>query len=169
MPKKGKRKYYRINQYIKAREVRLIDKTGKQVGILRLEEALKKAEEEGLDLVEVAPQANPPVCRILNFREWLYKNKVKKKRKPEAELKEIRLRPFVSPHDLEVKLKRARAFLKEKNSVRVTIQFRGREMRHREKGKELFAKIQNELSKEGKVVLAPKFKGRMLVGIFGPK
>lgn len=172
MPRSGKRRYYRINHYIKAPKVRVIDREGEQLGILSISQALAEAQKAGLDLVEVAPEANPPVCKIINFRNFLYEKRAKKqkeRRRKGKEFKEIRLRPFVSEHDLEVRLQRIEEFLREKNSVRINVLFRGREMRHKEFGTKLLGKIIDYLGDKINVLSPPKFKGRVLTTVLGPK
>lgn len=136
-------------------------------------QALGKAREAGLDLVEIAPKADPPVCKILNFRNFLHekwsKNKKKRRGKSGEGVKQIRLRPFVSEHDLNVRLERIKEFLAEKNKIRITILFRGREMRHKEFGTKLFEKIVSHFGDKINVLAPPKFKGRMLTATIGPK
>lgn len=127
---------YRVNKQIKAKEVRLIDENGKQIGIVPLQEALRIASEKGLDLVEVAPQANPPVCKILDYGKFLYelKKKEKEARKKQREhaidVKDMMLSVRIDEHDLKVKLKHMREFLMDGDKVRVRIRFRGREHLH---------------------------------------
>ena len=131
---------YRVNKQIKAKEVRLIDENGKQIGIVPLQEALRIASEKGLDLVEVAPQANPPVCKILDYGKFLYelKKKEKEARKKQREhaidVKDMMLSVRIDEHDLKVKLKHMREFLMDGDKVRVRIRFRGREHLHPELG-----------------------------------
>lgn len=172
MPRAGKKRYYRINQYIRAPRVRVISKEGKQLGIMSTPQALSEAQKTDLDLVEVAPEANPPVCKILNFRDFLYEKrtrKQKKGRRKEGDLKEIRLRPFVSENDLNVRLKRIKDFLEEKNNVRILVVFRGREMGHKEFGTKLIQRILNHFGEKIQIISPPKFKGKSLIATIGSK
>lgn len=173
MPRTSKKKYYRINQYIRTPKVRVVSREGEQLGVMPVLQALTKAQEAGLDLVEVAPKADPPVCKILNFRNFLYEKWGRNKRKPRGKgsekTKQIRLKPFVSEHDLNVKLERIKKFLAEKNKVRITILFRGREMRHKEFGVKLFEKIINHFGDDVNILSPLKFKGKILTATLGPK
>lgn len=174
MPRGKKKRYYRINHYIQTPKVRVIDKEGKQLGVMPLARALTEARKADLDLVEIAPEADPPVCKILNFRNFLYEKRVQKYKKAKSkksggELKEIRLKPFVSDHDLETKLERIKEFLGEKNNVRITVLFRGRQARYKEFGTKLIDKIINQLGEKINVLVPPKLKGRILVTTIGPK
>ncbi|MHB2152931.1 translation initiation factor IF-3 [Calditrichota bacterium GD2] len=154
----------RINEAITAREVRLIDDEGKQVGIVSVDKALALAQEKGLDLVEIAPNANPPVCKILDYGKYVYeqskKEKLSKKKQHTVVVKEIRMRPKTEDHDLKYKLKHAREFLMNKNKVKFTVHFRGRELAHKEFGERLLEKIENELSDIAKVEGKKQFEGR---------
>ncbi|WP_340690032.1 translation initiation factor IF-3 [Hydrogenobacter thermophilus] len=160
---------HRINRQIRAKEVRLIDENGKQIGIVPLEEALKLAEEKGLDLVEIAPQAKPPVCKILDYGKFVYeqkkKEKVAKKKQREhaIEVKDIQLSTRIDEHDLKVKLKHMREFLEEGDKVRIRIRFRGREHIHPELGDRLVQRILEELSDIGKIESEPKKEGAFLM------
>lgn len=174
MPRGRKKRYYRINYYIQAPKVRVVDREGKQSGIIPLAEALAEAKKADLDLVEIAPETKPPVCKILNFRNFLYEKRVQRQRGPKSkkgggELKEIRLRPFVSEHDLNTKLERIKEFLEEKSSVRITVLYRGRQNRYKEFGIQLVDRIINQLGDKIKVLVPPKIKGRILAVTIGPK
>ncbi|MDR0977920.1 MAG: translation initiation factor IF-3 [Endomicrobium sp.] len=164
---------FRINQFIRVSEVRLIDSDGAMVGILKTSEALAKAQAEGLDLVEISPQANPPVCRIINFSKFKYemekKEKEARKKQKICHVKEIRIKPRIGEHDLEVKIKRAREFIAGGDKVQITAVFSGREMQHRDFGIRIMDKIKKSLADaaepEGKtssmgtrmfITLAPK-------------
>lgn len=168
---KTHRPFYRLNFSVTAPSVRLIDETGKQVGIVTREEALRKAQELEVDLVEVAASANPPVCRLIDFKKFQYlesrKHKEERKKNKEVELKEVRMGPFVAQRDLEVRLGRIREFLKEGHRVKVTIHFAGRQITHPEFGHELFRKITGELSEIAHVEREAKFEGRNLTLILG--
>jgi len=166
---------YRINRQIRAKEVRLIDTDGKQLGIFPLQEALRLAEERGLDLVEIAPNASPPVCKILDFGKFMYELKkkeksAKKKQKEHAmEVKDIMLSLRIDEHDLKVKLKYMREFLEDGDKVRVRIRFRGRENLHPELGDRLAERIIQELSDVGQLEGSTKREGNFLTFSLIPK
>lgn len=166
---------YRINRQIRAREVRLIDESGKQVGIVPLQEALAIAEEKELDLVEIAPQANPPVCKLLDYGKFVYEQKkkekeAKKKQKEHAmDVKDINLSLRIDDHDLKVKLKHVREFLEDGDKVRVRIKFRGRENTHPELGDRLVQRILDEVSDIGQLESEPKKEGMFLSFSLLPK
>ncbi|ADC89313.1 translation initiation factor IF-3 [Thermocrinis albus DSM 14484] len=166
---------YRINRQIRAKEVRLIDETGKQIGIVPLQEALKIAEERGLDLVEVAPNANPPVCKLLDYGKFLYelrkkeKEARKKQKEHSMEVKDIMMNPRIDEHDLKVKLKHMREFLEDGDKVRVRIRFRGRENLHPELGDRLVQRILEELSDVSQLESPPKKEGNFLSFALLPK
>lgn len=167
------KKFYRLNQAISAKELRVVDEKGKQIGILPRNQALQQAQEKGLDLVEVASQAQPPVCKIVNFRKFKFqerkKNQAGQKKSRKAEQKEIRFRPFIAANDLETRLKRAERFLKAGHAVKITVQFRGREMTKRDFGYELLKKTSERLANFGQIIKTPKFINRQLAMTFGPK
>jgi len=166
---------YRVNRQIKAKEVRLIDESGAQIGIVPLKEALNIAEDKGLDLVEIAPKAKPPVCKIMDYGKFKYELKKKerearKKQKEHAiEVKDIRMKVRIDEHDLKVKLKHMREFLEDGDKVRVRIRFRGRENVHPELGERLFKKIVDELQDLGEVETQPKREGPFLVFTLMPR
>ncbi|MDR2616990.1 MAG: translation initiation factor IF-3 [Endomicrobium sp.] len=143
-------KKFRINQFIKVPEVRLIDSDGTMLGIVKTVEALSKAQTLGLDLVEISPQASPPVCKIINFSKFKYemdkKGKEAKKRQKNSQLKEVRIRPSIGEHDLEIKIKHARSFIEDGNKVQITVMFSGREMQHRDFGVKVMDKVKESLS-----------------------
>jgi translation initiation factor IF-3 len=140
---------FRINQFIRVSEVRLLDSDGTMVGIVKTSEALAKAQAKELDLVEISPQANPPVCKIINFSKFKYemekKEKEAKKKQKIFHLKEIRIRPRICEHDLEVKIKRAREFITGGDKVQLTAMFSGREMQHKDLGIKIMNKIKESL------------------------
>ncbi len=142
----------------------MIDADGKQVGVVPVEDALKLAREQGLDLVEVAPNANPPVCKIMDFGKYAYekskKEKLSKKKQHTVVVKEIRMRPKTETHDLEYKVKHAREFLLNKNKVKFTVHFRGRELAHKEFGEQLLNRVVDMLSDIAKIESEMKFEGR---------
>jgi len=146
----NKRAYLRVNEAIRAREVRLINFDGKQIGVVPIEEARRRAEEAALDVVEVAPDANPPVCKIVDYRKVLYEQKRReregRKRRRHTEIKEVKMRPTIDKHDLEIKMRHVREFLTLGHKVKVTVQFRGREMAHTELGRGLLGRFAEGLN-----------------------
>jgi len=166
------RKFYRINQYITAKTLRVISEEGKQTGIISREEALKKAQEAHLDLVEIAPNAKPPVAKIIDFKKFKYleKKKAKKSKKTgkRQETKELRMRPFIGDSDLNFRIKRATKFLKEGNRVRVVIRFRGREFSQKDRGYQLIEKFAEQLKTFGQLSQKPKMMGKNLVATIEP-
>ncbi len=163
----------RINEQIRVREVRLIDEKGEQRGIIPTLEAIKIAREIGLDLVEVAPQSVPPVCKLLNFGKYKFEQekKIKDTRKhtKAAELKEIRMQPKIAEHDLDFKSNHVKEFLEQGNKVKVTIRFRGRELAHTEIGEQILKKILAKL--EGFYIMEklPLMEGRFMSMVLQPK
>lgn len=147
--------------------MRLIDENGKQVGIISSTEALKIAEEHGLDLVEIAPQADPPVCKIMDFGKYKYQQQMKdrqsKKKQHVIKLKELRFRPRIGEHDLIMKINRARKFLNDGCKVKITLMFRGRELAHKEDGFNLIERVIKELSDVSVVDKAPVSEGRTII------
>lgn len=167
-----KREGERINQFIKASEVRVVhDKKG-SLGIMNIKDALALAREEDSDLVEIVPNANPPVCKIINYGKYKFelqkKNKEAKKKQKLVQLKEIKMRPQISVHDYNFKMKHIREFLNEGNKVKITIMFRGREMAHTEFGYDLIAKIIKDLENEASTEKPPKMEGRNLSAVLNP-
>jgi len=163
---------HRINRDIRVREVRLIDEQGKQMGIYPTREALRVAEERGYDLVEIAPQANPPVCRLLDYGKFVYelhrKERDARKAQKQIEVKEIQIRPKTADHDIEVKLNAARKFLAEGAKVRVRVRFRGREHTHPELGDELMERVISDMSDVAVVESPPKPEGSALIMLLSP-
>ena len=169
-PQKGGR---RINEEIETAEVRLVDPSGEVLGVVPTQEALAKAEEFGLDLVEMASNASPPVCKILDYGKLKY---VDQKRKAEArkktktfDVKEIKMRPGIELHDYDVKMKAMRRFLDEGDKVKVTLRFRGREMSHQELGMKILDRVRDDLEKLAKVEQYPKMEGRQMVMVIVPR
>ena len=162
-----------VNWQIRAPEVRVIGHDGKQIGVLPLKEAMKLAEEQGLDLVEVAPQATPPVCRIMNYGKYKYQQSKKiqeaKKHQTVIQVKEVKIRPRTEEHDLQFKLRHAKRFLSEGNKVKVSMLFRGREIAHPEMGRELLDRIIAELKDLIVIEQAPRLEGRSMVMLLAPK
>ena len=162
----------RVNGRISSPEVQVISSEGENLGILTIKEALYHAKEEGLDLIEIAPNAKPPVCKIIDIGKYKYDqqkkaNKAKKKQKT-VELKEIKLRPSTETHDYNFKIKNAQKFLSKGNKVKFTVKFKGREMQHNYLGKELLNRIQDDTKKFGKLELSPKFEGRQMIMVIQP-
>lgn len=162
----------RINQQISVPSVRLIDADGEMVGVVPTRVALAKAAEVGLDLIEVSPNANPPVCKILDYGKYKYeaqkrRNEAKKKQKV-IEIKEIRIRPGIDDHDYDVKLRAIVRFLEEGDKVRVSLRFRGREMMHQELGMKLLDRLKADLGDKAKIEQAPKLEGRQILMALAP-
>ena len=153
--------------------MRLIAPDGEQIGVVSTKEALQKAEGFGLDLVEVAPNSKPPVCRIMDFGKYKYeqskKEKISKKKQHVITVKEIRLRPRTDEHDLETKLRHSRKFLEQRNKVKITILFKGREMAYQDFGTELMQRIIKSLEDISKVEAEPKMEGRRMVMVLTTK
>ncbi|MCX8029631.1 MAG: translation initiation factor IF-3 [Brevinematales bacterium] len=166
-------KSIRINEKIRVPEVRLIDVDGKQIGIVPISEALRIANEKGLDLVEVSPEAKPPVCRIMDFGKYKYqlekKEKEAKKKQKEIEVKEFKIGFNISDHDYSYRKEHMIEILKEGNKVKVTIVFKGRQIAFKDKGYELIDKIQNDLSEYAIIEKEPKFEGKKLFVVFAPR
>ncbi|MCY3898722.1 MAG: translation initiation factor IF-3 [Caldilineaceae bacterium] len=162
----------RINHRIRTREVRVIDEVGTQLGIMDVQAALQAAEERDLDLVEVAPNANPPVCRFMDYGKYLYERQKReresRKAQKQIEIKEVRLRPKTGEHDIQVVLNKTRKFLKDGAKVRVRIRFRGREIVHRDIALDLMKRVTEELEEEAVVESHPGFEGRSMVMLLAP-
>ncbi|WP_207480319.1 translation initiation factor IF-3 [Arenibaculum pallidiluteum] len=163
----------RVNREINARSVRLIGADGEMIGVVTLREALMAAEDAGLDLVEVSPNAEPPVCKILDYGKFKYEAQKKaaeaRKKQKIIEVKEIKLRPNIDDNDYGVKMKSARRFLEEGDKVKVTMRFRGREMAHQEIGMNVLVKVRDDLQDLSKVEQMPKLEGRQMVMVLAPK
>ena len=166
-------RFVRVNERIRAREIRVIDEEGKQLGIMPPYEALKLARERGLDLVEVSASANPPVCRIINYGKYLYQLSKRqheaRKHQRSSGLKEVKFSPRTGEHDIEVKRNQMLRFLQEGSKVKATVEFRGREMAHRDLGWKLLERLINEIGEAGQVEIRPKQEGRNLSAILAPK
>ena len=158
---------------IRAKEVRVVDEEAGQLGIMTPEDAIALAQSRELDLVEVAPTANPPVCRIMNYGKFQYQKSKRaheaKKHQKQVVLKEVKFRPKTEEHDFEFKKKHIMRFLEEGNKAKATLIFRGREMTHQEIGRKLMDRLIEELSEVAEVERAPKMEGYALVAIFNPK
>ncbi len=165
-------KNLRVNQSIRAKEVRVIDDAGKQVGVMATYEALRLAQERNLDLVEVAPNAQPPVCRIIDFGKFIYertkKEREAKKGQKAIEIKELRIRPKTNWYHTGFKLKRVREFLKAGNKIRVRVIFRAREISHINIGREILEKVAVELADAATIEQTPLMDGKSIVMLLGP-
>jgi translation initiation factor IF-3 len=163
----------RINEEIRVPEVRLIDADGNQLGVVSSREARRLSEEAGLDLVEISPDAKPPVCRIMNFGKFAYQQSKRKaaakKKQKQVHLKEVKLRPATEEADYQVKLRNIIRFLADGDKAKITIRFRGREMTHPELGMQLMDRIITDLVDHGIVEQRPKLEGRQMVMVIGPK
>ena len=162
----------KANERIRSPQVQVISSDGKNLGILNIKEAINAARQEGLDLIEISPNANPPVCKIIDIGKYKYDlqkkaNKAKKKQKI-INLKEIKLRPVTEIHDYNFKIKNAQKFLTKGDKVKFTVQFRGREMQHTNLGHQLMERIINDTTNLGKVEIKPKFEGRQMIMIVQP-
>ncbi len=160
------------NQQIRAIDVQVIGSDGNNLGTLPLKKAIEKAKEEGLDLIEISPNANPPVCKIMDMGKYKYdlqkKANIAKKKQKVVALKEIKLRPGTDVHDYNFKVKNAKKFLVNKDKVKFTVKFKGREMQHINLGKDLMNRIIDDTKDVGKVETRPKFEGRQMIMIMQP-
>ena len=163
----------RVNEQIKVREVRLIDQDGENHGVVGIEKALAMAAEVGLDLAEISPDSNPPVCKILDFGKFKYAEQKKanlaRKKQKIIEIKEIKVRPGIETHDYEVKMRAIKKFLDEGDKVKVTLRFRGREMAHQELGFAVLKRIEADTAEIAKIEQDAKSEGRQVVMVLGPK
>jgi translation initiation factor IF-3 len=163
----------RVNEEIRVREVQLIDQTGHNHGPTDIQAALAKAQEAGLDLVEIAPNSTPPVCKILDYGKYKYQAQKKaaeaRKKQKVVEVKEIKLRPMIDDHDYDVKMRSMQRFFSEGDKVKVTLRFRGREMAHQELGTALLNRVKEDTLKFAKVEQEPRFEGRQVVMVLAPR
>ena len=166
-PNQTKQPYFRINHQIRAKEVRLLDSEGKQIGVVSVDEARRLAVEQELDLVEIAPLATPPVAKIIDYSKFLYQLKKKKqeekKKTVTSETKQIRMGPFIGNHDLEIKVRHAKEFLEDGDKVKFIVRFRGREFTKKELGENVLKKVIEMLSEVAKVERDPHMEGRQMV------
>ena len=163
----------RVNGAIRAPQVRCIDPDGEQLGVLDTRHAISKAEDFGLDLVEVQPNVDPPVCKILDYGKYKYEaqkraNEARKKQKI-IEVKEIKLRPNIDEHDYQVKMRNVVKFLSGGDKVKVTLRFRGREMAHQELGANVLTRVREETDEIAKIEAMPKMEGRQMIMVLAPK
>ncbi|MEJ2347157.1 MAG: translation initiation factor IF-3 [Gammaproteobacteria bacterium] len=163
----------RLNAQITAPQVRLIDAEGEQAGIVSIEEALQSAGEAGLDLVEVSPNADPPVCRVMDYGKFKFEQSKKlqsaRKKQKQIQVKEIKFRPGTDEGDYRVKLRNLIRFLSDGDKAKVTLRFRGREMAHQELGRQLLERVEKDLEEYGAVEQWPRMEGRQMVMVFTPK
>lgn len=163
----------KVNEMILAKEVRVIDEHGEMKGIFSVQEARRMADDAGLDLVEISPNTDPPVCKILDYGKYKYEQQKKaaeaRKKQKIIDVKEIKVRPGIEKHDYEVKMRNARRFLEEGDKVKVTMRFRGREMSHQEIGLNLLKRMKEELGDVSTTELEPKFEGRQIIMMLAPK
>ncbi len=154
-------------------EIRLIDQDGENAGVVTPATAMDMAEEVGLDLVEISPGANPPVCKIMDFGKYKYEQQKKaaeaKKKQKIIEIKEVKFRPNIDTHDYDVKMRSVTKFLGEGDKVKVTLRFRGREMAHQELGRDLLTKIAGDIEEIGKIEAMPKMEGRLMIMVVAPQ
>ena len=170
--KRTKPKGPRVNHRINSQEVQVIASNGENLGIINTNKAISMAKEEGLDLIEIAPNVSPPVCKIIDMGKYKYDAQKKankaKKRQKKIELKEIKLRPVTETHDYNFKLKNAQKFLSKGDKVKFTIRFKGRELLHSNLGHDLMNKIQEDTKAVGKVEMSPKFDGKQMIMVIQP-
>jgi translation initiation factor IF-3 len=163
----------RVNDEIRVREVQLIDSQGTNHGVVPIGEALAIANDAGLDLVEVAPNMAPPVCKILDYGKFKYQEQKKaaeaRKKQKTVEVKEIKFRPMIDDHDYDVKMRSIRRFFEEGDKVKITLRFRGRELAHQELGAQLLSRVRGDLATLAKVEQEPKFEGRQMVMVLAPR
>ena len=162
----------KANNRINSPEVQVISSNGENLGIINTNKAISMAKEEGLDLIEIAPNANPPVCKIIDMGKYKYEAQKKankaKKRQKKIELKEIKLRPVTEAHDYNFKLKNAQKFLSKGDKVKFTIRFKGRELKHSNLGHDLMSKIKEDMKLVGKLEMDPKFDGKQMIMVIQP-
>ncbi|MDX1549226.1 translation initiation factor IF-3 [Novilysobacter spongiicola] len=168
-PEKRNRK----NQEIRVPKVRVIGSDGEMVGVLSRDEALSLAQEEGLDLVEIQPHGDPPVCRVMDFGKYIFdlqkKANAAKKKQKQVEIKEVKFRPVTDEGDYQIKLRKMRGFLEEGDKIKVNIRFRGREMSHQELGREMAGRIEADLGEDIVIESRPRLEGRQMVMMIAPK
>jgi len=167
------KKFIRINDRIRVPEVRVVGPEGNQLGVMSIQKALDLSVQYELDLVEVAPSANPPVCRIVDYSKFKYdeekKEREAKKHQKQGKFKEIRLKPNIDEHDFETKVKQTVSFLKKKDKVRINLFFRGRQMEHLDLGRQLLDRFIKDIQSEGQVEKAPALEGRLMSFVVAPK
>jgi translation initiation factor IF-3 len=173
MPEPPPRDDRRVNELITSRQVRLIDATGKMVGIVSTQDALQRAADAGLDLVEVAGNVEPPVCKILDYGKLKYETQKKeaeaRKKQKIIHIKEIKMRPTIDDNDYNIKMRNVRRFLEDGDKVKLTLRFRGRELAHQELGAQVLERVRTDLGEAAKVEQYPRMEGRQMVMVIAPK
>ncbi len=163
----------RVNREITSQSIRLVDQNGNMVGVVSVSEGISLAEKAGLDLVEISPTASPPVCKILDYGKYRYEIQKKaheaRKKQKVVVVKEIKLRPMIDKHDLEIKMRNTLSFLEEGDKVRITLRFRGREMDHSEIGMKVINQVQAALAEHAKIEQSPRIEGKQISMLVGPK
>ena len=163
----------RYNEFIQSQKVRVIDENGENLGVMYTREAMAQAQELGLDLVEVSPNADPPVCKFLDVGKYRYEAQKKanaaRKSQKTQDIKEIKMRPNIDTHDYDVKMRSVTRFIEEGDKVKVTLRFRGREMSHQELGMDLLKRVQEDVAEIAKVEAFPRLEGRQMLMVIAPK
>jgi translation initiation factor IF-3 len=163
---------YRVNDQIEVAQVRLVDEEGNMVGVVGIGEALRRADEAGLDLVEISPGAVPPVCKILDLGKFKYESQKKanaaRKKQRVIEVKEIKMRPSIDPNDYNIKMKKVQNFLEEGDKVKLTMRFRGREMAHQDLALKLLERVRDDVGTLAKIEQMPRMEGRQMVMVMAP-
>ncbi len=162
-----------VNNRISAKSVRVISEKGEMLGVLQIDEAIKLAMEQGLDLVEISPKASPPVCKIIDYGKYKYKIQKKqaeaKKKQKTFEVKEVKLRPGIEDHDYVVKLKSIQRFLNDGDKVKITLRFKGREMAYHQRGLEVLRKLESAIESVAKIEQVPKLEGKHMIMVVAPR
>ncbi|MCK9540690.1 MAG: translation initiation factor IF-3 [Novosphingobium sp.] len=163
----------RFNQFIQSDKVRVIDENGENVGVMYTREAIEQAADVGLDLVEVSPNADPPVCKFLDVGKYRYEAQKKanaaRKTQKTQEIKEIKMRPNIDDHDYDVKMRNVRRFIEDGDKVKVTLRFRGRELSHQQLGMDLLRRVQEDVNEIAKIEAYPRMEGRQMLMVLSPK
>ncbi len=162
-----------MNDAIRVREVRLIDENGDNVGVVETNDALERAANANLDLVEISPDAEPPVCKIMDYGKFKFEQQKKaaeaRKKQKTVEIKEIKMRPAIDEHDYQVKVRAIKRFFEGGDKVKVTLRFRGREMAHQDLGRKVLERVKEELGEQAKVESEPRLEGRQMVMVLAPR
>ncbi len=162
-----------VNKKISAKSVRVVSENGEMLGVLEIEEALKLASDQGLDLVEISPKAKPPVCKIIDYGKYKYRIQKKqaeaRKKQKTFEVKEVKLRPGIEDHDYGVKLKAIQRFLSEGDKVKITLRFKGREMAYHQRGMEVLKKLETAIESVAKIEQAPALEGKHMIMVVAPR
>jgi len=163
----------RINEAIRAPKIRLIDENGTMIGVVSVREGLEMAVEAGLDLVEISPNVDPPVCKILDYGKYKFESQKKKaaerKKQKIVEIKEVQMRPMIEENDYQTKLRNIKRFIAEDDKVKITMRFKGRQMAHQEIGMDILKRVIDDMGEEVKVELPPKLEGRQMLMVLVPK